>query len=344
MALENCPISELIENDNTYMNRIKHRKDLMNAHPIETYQCNDVCEPAVLELYEWMMGTYLPTRFPTMYQALSAGQVPQDVKLTTGLGPCLHNIPANTYIPLSAPSGTSALYSLGANIDTDILLLLPSSTSSDNIPIYHLQAYVTCFPSGFATQDKLGLPLAGIHKPVPGYKEKLEKSMDRFFAKMECGRAVRRVNWSVTTNDLLYSQGGNHMYEDGSTHSGPETGAVNQGKKGGGGNEKTLDTTAANLDSVIAEQQKDVDVSKCRLRCERQTLHRLPGTKALVFMFKTYQYKLEDVKAEGDGPALAEAIPGLAGGSVPDMAFYKRQVVWGDKIVEYLNSQTIDGT
>jgi len=210
MALENCPISELIENDNTYMNRIKHRKDLMNAHPIETYQCNDVCEPAVLELYEWMMGTYLPTRFPTMYQALSAGQVPQDVKLTTGLGPCLHNIPANTYIPLSAPSGTSALYSLGANIDTDILLLLPSSTSSDNIPIYHLQAYVTCFPSGFATQDKLGLPLAGIHKPVPGYKEKLEKSMDRFFAKMECGRAVRRVNWSVTTNDLLYSQGGNH--------------------------------------------------------------------------------------------------------------------------------------
>lgn len=325
MALENCPLSELIENDNTYLERIQHRKDLMNAHTEKTYQCNAVCEPAVLDLYGWMMGTYLPKRFPTMYKIIPADQVPPDAK-TTISGPHLHNISANTYIPLQASSGSEALYTLGSNVDTDMLLLLPNSTSSEETPIYHLQAYVTCFPSGFATQDKLGLPLSGIHKPVPGYKEKLEKSMDRFFARLECGRAVRRANWSVTTNSLLYSQGGNHMYEGGSS------------TEAATGNEKTLDTSSANLDQVIEEQKKDVQIEKCRLRCERQTLHRLPKTKALVFMFKTYQYKLADVKAEGDGPALAEAIPGLTKGNVPEMAFYKRQVVWGDKVLDYLNS------
>lgn len=319
MALENCPLSELIENDNTYLDRIHHRKDLMDAHPRETYQCNTICEPAVLELYEWLIGTYLPKRYPTMY------------RLTTSPNqkPSLLNIPANTHIPLHAASGTHALYTLGANIDSDMLLLLPQTDATGN-PVYHLQAYVTCFPSGFATQDKLGLPLAGIHKPVPGYKAKLEKSMDRFFARMECGKAVRRCNWSVTTNDLLYSQGGNHMYEDGSTES--------SSSHASGGNAKTLDTGSANLDQVIEEQKRDVEIEKCRLRCERQTLHRLPRTKALVFTFKTYQYKLADVKAEGDGSALAEAIQGLAEGNVPDMAFYKRQVVWGDKVVEYLRS------
>jgi hypothetical protein len=129
---------------------------------------------------------------------------PSEKDAESGLSsPRLHNIPANEYIPLRASSAKEALYTLGRHVDADILTLLPISTDSDGSPIYHLQAYVCCFPSGFKTHEKIGLPLAGIHKPVPGYKAKIEKSMDRFFAKMEHGKAVRRVNWSITTNDLL---------------------------------------------------------------------------------------------------------------------------------------------
>jgi hypothetical protein len=40
------------------------------------------------------------------------------------------------------------------------------------------------------------MKLRDIHGPVPGYKEKLEKSMDRFFEKLEVGRVVRRSNVS----------------------------------------------------------------------------------------------------------------------------------------------------
>ena len=307
----------------------------MHDYPKETHQCLPSCEPAVLELYEWMFGTYLPRRFPTMYKLVSPSQMPADSKTN---GPCLHDVPANEYIPLQACSGTEALYTLGRHVDDDFLLLLPLSKAEDGSPIYHLQAYVCCCPSGFFTPEKLGLPLAGIHKPVPRYQAKLEKSMDRFFAKMIVGNAVRRVNWSITTNDKLFTLGGNHMYAGGSTKSRAGTEAFSSAKKPAVENPKTLDINTPDIEESIEEQKKNVVIDDCRLRCERQTLHRLPKTKALVFAFKTYLYKLDEAKAEALGPALAEAVEGLGQGSVPDMAYYKRGVVWGEKVAAYLRS------
>jgi hypothetical protein len=67
-------------------------------------------------------------------------------------------------------------------------------------------------------------------------------------------------------------------------------------------------------------------------------LHRLPITKALVFSFKTYLYPLKDIKDEGLGEELAQAIDGLKEGSVPAMHFYKRGVIWGETVKKYLRS------
>jgi hypothetical protein len=67
-------------------------------------------------------------------------------------------------------------------------------------------------------------------------------------------------------------------------------------------------------------------------------LHRLPITKALVFSFKTYMYPLKDIKDEGLGEELAQAIDGLKEGSIPAMHFYKRGVVWGEAVKTYLRS------
>lgn len=335
IALEQISLSDLVANDKTYLDRMKLRKSILDEHPRKTYRCNEPCSDAVFEVYEWFFGTYLPQRFPTMYKLVEYDQASNEKQPSSGR--MLHNIAANEYIPLQVLSPEKALYTLGCHIDTDILILLPSSTAADGSPIYHLQAFVCCFPSGFKTQEKLGLPLAGIHKPVPGYKAKLEKSMDRFFAKMELGKAVRRVNWSITTNTLLFSQGGNHLYEGGETELREEVPGETK-QKPDVENQKTLDVDAPDLQESIERQKEDVVIENCRLRCERQTLHRMPKTRALVFMFKTYQYTLEDVKAEGSGPELAEAIPGLFAGTVPDMAYYKRAVVWGDKVVEYLKS------
>ncbi|KAF2208068.1 hypothetical protein CERZMDRAFT_50004 [Cercospora zeae-maydis SCOH1-5] len=318
MALEKISLSEIVEMDWTYEERMRVRREIMEEMGEATMMCmnEEESKEAVRELYEWIFGEYLPRRFPTIYEVK---------KKTKRKKRWLKNCVSNELIPLHEPDPLAALKTLGGHVDTDFLFLLPSSPSSSSFPTttttttttqqqnlsaeekaqpaYHLSAFICCFPSGFSLRAKLGLPLAAIHTPVPGYASKLEKSMNRFFARLPVGKAVKRSNWAITTDEKLFKEGGNHWYSDG-----------------------------------IAKEKAKVRIENCRLRSERQTLFRLPRTGAIVFSFKTYQYRLEDVKREGYGEALAQAIDGLREGNVPEMAWYKREVVWGDAVKRFLRS------
>ncbi|KAF2444837.1 hypothetical protein P171DRAFT_284735 [Karstenula rhodostoma CBS 690.94] len=291
MALENTTMSELVAMDNTYEARIKLRSDLIRENTHEVLAHRPAAGPAVSEFYAWMME-YLPSRFPTVY-----------TRTPTGI--------LNTVTSLTLPRNTTdteqALTLLGSNVDTDFLFLLPApATDASDGPKYSLEGFITCFPSGFSTRSKLGLSLADIHTPVPGYASKLQKPMDRFFASLPVGRIVKRHNWTITTKPDLFVTSGTHI------HAG---------------------------DQVTEGAQDEVDLARTVLRCERQTLHRLPGTKALVFAFKTYTYPIGQVRGEGSGEALAEAIEGLGRGNVPEMTVYKRQVLWAPRVTAFLRGE-----
>ncbi|KAJ5768007.1 hypothetical protein N7533_000590 [Penicillium manginii] len=163
-------------------------------------------------------------------------------------------------------------------------------------------AFTCCFPTGFDPSSKLGLDLRGIHGPVPAY-EKIGPSMERFFRKLEVGKSVKRMNWNIQTGDYLINVAGNHIKEG---------------------------------DEFVADE--DVDHSTANLRIELQTLTRLPETKFVLFCFKTYLYPLANIKAEGTGPELADAIEGLQKGNAPGMFKYKSAVRWGKSVAEYLRS------
>ena len=138
----------------------------------------------------------------------------------------------------------------------------------------------------------------------------------------------------MTTHSNFFTEEGTHLYaerDEKTTTSREQSSTTNE-------TAKTMDPSSATLASDIEAQKRDVVIENCRLRSERQTLHRLPKTGALVFGFKTYLSTLEEVKNDGDGLALADAIEGFKKGSVPEMEFYKRGVVWGDKVKEYLRS------
>ena len=62
MALENCPLSEYLAIDKTYLDRIKIRQSIMDQHPIETYQSNPACEAAVFEMYVIFNFMYIGQR------------------------------------------------------------------------------------------------------------------------------------------------------------------------------------------------------------------------------------------------------------------------------------------
>ncbi|KAL1800268.1 hypothetical protein ACET3X_000610 [Alternaria dauci] len=303
MALENTTLNDLIAMDNTHRERLQIRKELIEKERYEVLACNPEAAPAILELYEWLTRTYLPRRFPSLY-TVTESRTHLRNHVTDGL------------IPLHMTNGEEALEILGSNIDTEFLLLTSSSKSPNTSSFattaqtkYVLTAFINCFPSGFNTRSKLNQLLAAIHNPVPGYAAKLEKSMDRFFANLPVGKIVKRSNWSISTNGQLFCLEGNHMTE--------EDLALKQ----------------------KMEAEEEIDLDKTVLRCERQTLHRLPKTGALVFAFKTYQYPLCELRDEGSGEVLAEAIDGLGLGSVPSITVYKRQIIWGDKVKAFLKGE-----
>ena len=92
------------------------------------------------------------------------------------------------------------------------------------------------------------------------------------------------MQWSIQTHTNLFAPSGNHVHES---------------------------------DEVYDED--DVDIDKTMFRVELQTLTRLPRTRAILFSFKTYLYPVADIRAEGLGPQLADAIEGLKTGNAPGM-------------------------
>jgi hypothetical protein len=203
-AIENLDPSELIQMDKTYHDRISKRKAMLNQHHDVVVAVNQppLKDPriraAVSELYTFIMGTYLPTRYPTMFQLDS------DSKNETTFENLVTGARWPTNLTEHMPT-IRALEIIAQTVDEEFLILLPDTSGPGESSPYVLQAYATCFPSGFNTREKLGLRLADIHGPVPGYAEKIERSMDKFFSKIEVGRFVKRVNWGVTTETDLFA-------------------------------------------------------------------------------------------------------------------------------------------
>lgn len=73
-------------------------------------------------------------------------------------------------------------------------------------------------------------------------------------------------------------------------------------------------------------------------RSELQALTRLPKTGSVLFSFKTYMYPISDIKEEGLGPELADAMEGLRKGNAPGMWRYKGAERWAEKLCSYLHS------
>lgn len=205
--------------DKTYKERLALRRSLLEKYHDTVVAVNNDSDKrvraAVCELYTFLMGTYLPGRYPTMFKLHRA-------EYETGNVAMLHNLVTGEIWPVElSPEAPTirALETLVKVVDEDILILLPEQEKKEKEKQgevkeeagtkYILKAYAACFPAGFDTRKKLGQRLAKIHEPVPGYQEKLEKSMDRFFEKLEVGKYVKRVNWSITTDAELFSAFGN---------------------------------------------------------------------------------------------------------------------------------------
>ena len=68
--------------------------------------------------------------------------------------------------------------------------------------IYRLVGASVCFPTRWNLAEKMGLSLAAIHAPTPGYRERLDSTMNRYFVRMR--KPVWRLNWGLVDDPTLF--------------------------------------------------------------------------------------------------------------------------------------------
>jgi len=189
---------------------------------------------------------------------------------------------------------------LSRHLEEDFLIMKKSDKDDE----YYLRGGAFVFPSGLDPSKKANLSLQDIHGPVPYYKEKIQKSMDKFFQRFKIGKFVMRINWTCQAHTHRYAVGLNHAYNN---------------------EEKPEVLKAENLDFE----------NGVFLRNERQCLTRLPKSKVIVFTIRTYLTPIAQLKREGEtGLDLASAIENLP----PTTAIYKTSTVWGQAIIDYIRN------
>lgn len=112
---------------------------------------------------------------------------------------------------------------------------------------YRLTAAAVGFPTDWDLGEKMGRGLTAIHAPIHGYAEQLASGVDHFFANLPVGQIFGRSNWFVAPTDLW-----RYLPQD---------------------------DPALRFAHVHADNAGET----LFLRCERQTLRRLPGSGAVLF-------------------------------------------------------------
>jgi len=163
---------------------------------------------------------------------------------------------------------------------------------------YTLEAASLCFPSRWRLIDKIGKCMVDIHSPVPDYEDKLARPVDRFFDKLDINKPVWRVNWSLTDDPDLY--------------------------------QPIRKTSTDYSRSINSKNAGDLIF----VRCERQTLRRLPNTGWILFSIKTYVDKVSALAVQPEALVdLAHSVKNMSA----DMQQYKNIAPYRKQLLEYLD-------
>jgi dimethylamine monooxygenase subunit A len=127
---------------------------------------------------------------------------------------------------------------------------------------YRLVAAAVAFPTDWRLAEKIGRPLHAVHEPIHGYAEQLSDGVDRFMERLRTGEIYGRTNaFVMPSGDLRYLP---------------------------------AEPPEARYDHVTPENAG----SALFVRCERETLRRLPQTGAIVFTIGVYRTALDSLSAE----------------------------------------------
>lgn len=145
--------------------------------------------------------------------------------------------------------GFAPLDFMGRQLQEDLLLLDDSGI---------LRGGQLCFPSGWDLSDKNNRHFLEIHQPLPGMMGPMLESANKLLERLVPGRPLLRLNWGFRVSDQLdLSSRHSQSYRD------------------------QLAAVSSRIDASNAGEH-------IYIRTERQTLHRLPQTRWILFTIHTY--------------------------------------------------------
>jgi hypothetical protein len=267
---------EVFEIDRLHVDEMAQRRALLAAHHPEIVAVLPEAADACREVLD-TVAEVLPRRYPAWFM--------RD-------GDVLRNRLTGEDWDLAAP-GLAPLEMAARLVQEDLCILTLTETG----PV--LTGGVVCFTTGWRLVEKLGLPLADVHGPVPLYADRLARPVDRLMGQLKPGKLVERLNWGLYDSPALFRPGGHFR--------------------------------SAHNDAVTRENAGETVF----LRVERQTLRALPRSGSVLFTIRTHVYPLARVAAAGAAGRLADAVRALP----PSMHLYKSIAPFSEALLSYLEGR-----
>ena len=158
---------------------------------------------------------------------------------------------------------------------------------------YRLVGAFVAFPSRWNLGEKIGRPIAVIHAPVPGLELAIGRPVQLFFERLAVGHPVWRANWSITDDPTLHQP--SHAFRRTPTVVTPEDAG-----------------------------------HRLWLRVERQTLTRLPESRAVLFTILTF---IAPVAAIAAVPELGQKLAARVAELPEAMLAYKNLAANRDAVI-----------
>ncbi|KAL4903056.1 hypothetical protein BDW74DRAFT_180347 [Aspergillus multicolor] len=252
----------------------------------------DGIDEPVLELFDTVVQ-YVTTRFPDMFR-------------TDGEYVYIDHL--NEKYRVREPFDIHPLAVTGLLVHDDIYLLKKGVRD-----LYYLRGAFLACPSGWRLQQRIGWPLHQIHDPIPLWKEKLQKSMERYAVLVfTCITSpennTNKVNMSsffLTIKPIKPIQRNNLFIQ-------PVPGIFH----------------------VVPFEKAPVCTSyeQVHIRTELQSLSKLPRSEAVIFTVRTYVTPLSALSTE---PAHLETLWDHVRNFPEDIAEYKCRHLWNDVFEVY---------
>ena len=186
----------------------------------------------------------------------------------------------------------------GLWVQEDLCVMEEAPKDADDAGEYRLTAAVLCFPTRWHLKEKIGKPMSEIHDPIPGYREQINTPVNQFFPRLKAGQPVWRLNWGLNDDPALFQPNG---------------------------------FPGEGLNPLLTEKNTADEVY---LRVERQTLSKLPQSRAILFTIRIHQQPLRSLE---NRPELAARLAETLRKWPDSVAGYKGLSSHGTLTLKYLD-------